>query len=156
MLILTAACNSDITAPPVDIAAGTYTEWTIDGLQLPTITPADSSCEYVNGGGSLSLELDGTYQLILDQTSLVCGGVNHGSAGVAQHGTYDRTGSTIVLKMSPPSTGSIVTAFDSGAYTPDSGGILPHITFDYSGHSYVFSNELPERKTVSGRTHTRT
>ena len=140
-----AACSSDVTAPnhsnPI---AGTYSQYAIDGQQIPTSTPADT-CARVNMGGWLSLNADGTYAMVLDRTARMCSGVLSGLDYISQRGSYDLAGDgvTVTFTPTPPYGPAFAATFDPGTYQPGQGGRTRNLRFSFIGHDYWAIEDVP-------------
>lgn len=140
-----AACSDAATSAsnPFEQIAGTYSEYTVDGQQLPVTTPADT-CERVNTGGWLSVTTEGTYSMVLDRTRRVCNGVLSGGDYIAQLGTYEMTSDTVITFVPTPPWGPpFVATFDPGNYTPEQGGRVRNLRFSFVGHDYSVLDEVP-------------
>jgi hypothetical protein len=143
-LIIGLAACSDVTTPkdqPNPVAA-TYSQYAIDGHQIPTATPADT-CESVNMGGWLSLTAEGTYSMVLDRTSRMCGGVPSGSNYLSQRGTYQLADDVVTFFPTPPYGPAFAATFDPGNYQPGQGGRVRNLKFSFVGHDYWVIEEVP-------------
>lgn len=143
LIVAVAACGKDVTAPT--LAVGTYSVFMVDARQIPIVTRQDSSCETINSGGWLSLDGRGGYSMALDRVTTVCNGIASGAALVAQIGTYEQMGdSLLVFHPAPPRGPAFMAAYDPGTFQLGLGGRLPSLRFDFVGHNYwLIEDALP-------------
>lgn len=126
-------CGADVTAP--DLAARTYSVYTVDDVKVPIVIPQDSACVTINTGGWLSLTADGDFQMVLDRTTLVCNNAALVGTSIIQDGRYVRT-SDSVLSIRPTTSPAFVATFDPGNYRPELGGVIANVKFEFNGHRY--------------------